>query len=380
MGDRRESRSARTGWIVPLAAGAVGLLLVLGALGLRDLRAGDRFDLVRWEVETFPNRWVAVVGEAVYGARDDDEVVAAYFGHAVGAPERDDLRPDLQLIVEQRIDAVVRESGVDSRLPLPGSAFPPVNIQIASAPYVLVTSPRSAIERSDVELLRPDLPAERALEIEASSETEDVAAIVLPSGGVATYPAIVGETSSYRTLLRIAAHEWVHHYVAFYPLGFSYFETADLRTMNETIADIVGDEIAELVLDRWGDPTRTATPAPAPTPDVDVSSVLRDLRIEVDELLAAGRIDEAELRMDEVRDDLEGSGVFIRRINQAYFAWFGTYAARPDAVDPLGEYLREIRTRSGSLAEFMALVRDLDSRAGVEEVLVRLGGALRDAE
>ena len=41
-----------------------------------------------------------------------------------------------------------------------------------------------------------------------------------------------------------AAHEWVHHYLAFYPLGASYFRSQDLRTLNETVADVVGDEVA----------------------------------------------------------------------------------------------------------------------------------------
>jgi hypothetical protein len=174
------------------------------------------------------------------------------------------------------------------------------------------------------------------------------------------------------------------------PLGFNYFRSGDLRTINETVADIIGNEVAGIVLERWGDPTRPApteapaTPSPAPEaepapPPVDRNAVLRDLRLEVDALLAEGRIEEAEARMAAVRDELEAAGHYIREINQAYFAWYGTYAARPDATDPLGGYLREIRERTGSLPAFVETIRGWTSREEVEQGLVALGGTLEEA-
>ena len=99
--------------------------------------------------------------------------------------------------------------------------------------------------------------------------------------------------------------------------------------------------------------------------------MLRELRLEVDALLGEGRVEEAERRMEEVRLMLEDHGISIRRINQAYFAWYGTYAARPDAVDPLGDQLRELRARAGPLARFLELVRGITTRAEVEALLAR---------
>ena len=81
--------------------------------------------------------------------------------------------------------------------------------------------------------------------------------------------------------------------------------------------------------------------------------------------------------MAEVRQELEDAGYYIRVINQAYFAWYGTYAARPDATDPLGGYLREVRERTGSLSAFVETIRGWTSRADVETGLVDLGGALQ---
>ena len=81
--------------------------------------------------------------------------------------------------------------------------------------------------------------------------------------------------------------------------------------------------------------------------------------------------------MDEVRQQLQDAGYYIRKINQAYFAWYGTYAARPDATDPLGGYLREIRQRTGSLTAFLDEIRGWTSRRQVEDGLVDLGGTLQ---
>ncbi len=377
---------ARWGRLASTATGAlVGITLVVGALSLRDARAGDSFDLVRWELNTLPNRWLAVIAERFGSRPDDDEVIRAYFDLEPDDPARARYENDVERIVEGRIDRVLDDLGISARVALPGSVFPPVDLELATSPQVLVTSPRSVIRRERTDLLRPDLDLDHALRIEVEASGEDTSALVVPSGGVATYPAIVSDRSSYAGMLGTSAHEWVHHYLAFYPLGFNYYDSGDLKAMNETVADIVGEEIAGIVLDRWGDPTAVEVPvAPRPveppSPAVDRDAVLRDLRLEVDALLAAGRIEEAERRMDQVRQELEDAGYYIREINQAYFAWYGTYAARPDATDPLGGYLREIRGRTGSLPAFLAAIRGWTSRAQVEEGLVELGGTLQPPE
>lgn len=76
--------------------------------------------------------------------------------------------------------------------------------------------------------------------------------------------------------------------------------------------------------------------------------------------------------MEAVRVQLSDAGFRIRRLNQAYFAWYGTYAARPDATDPLGAQLREVRSRTGSLLAFLEVVRNATSRAEVVAALERL--------
>ncbi|MDO9443759.1 MAG: hypothetical protein Q7K37_00435 [Dehalococcoidia bacterium] len=371
-------RPRRSRLLVAAAALVGAFLLVLGTVALRDRQAGDRFDLLRWQIDAAPGKVLALLGQPFRDDPDPDEAVRRYFAPGATEADRRAVENAVEAAIEGRIDAVLAELGVNARVPLPASVMPPVNVELAAPPRVLVVSPRDEIRRERVVLLRPDLTLADAEGIEAETEAEDAsrAALVVGSGGVATYPAVVVNSGSYAATVETAAHEWVHHYLAFYPLGIRYFTSNDLRTVNETVADIVGEEVAARVLERWGDPTASApaeapagatpTSTPSGTPAVDRDAVLRDLRLEVDALLTAGRIEEAETRMEAVRLELWEAGVRIRRINQAYFAWFGTYAARPDATDPIGAQLRAVRAGSASLPDFLARVRGVGSRGDVE--------------
>ncbi len=273
----------------------------------------------------------------------------------------------------RRIDAVLRSEGVRGRYSFAGplAVWPPVDIEISPSPQRLVVSPRAEIKRVRGRRLRPDLTTERAIEIERDVETEDTSrsAIVVHTGGAAgIYPPIVAQVGFYSEAVATAAHEWTHLYLGYYPLGDS---SGDARAIEETVSDLVGEEVSRLVLDRFGDPTGgegLATAFPEETQQ-DFARVMRNLRLEVDVLLASGLVEAAERRMAEVRQQLEDDGIYIRRINQAYFAFFGAYTSGEDSVDPLGDQLREIRERSGSLARFLNLIREVTSREDVEELL-----------
>ncbi len=356
---------------IVVAVFIVAALLVGSAAAIRDARSGDRFDLVRWERNTLLGKLVHAIGAPLRDDRDADEVIAEYFALDDRSGEGSGIENAVEASIEGRIDAVLQDLGLNARLPLLGplSIWPPVDVELVTPPRVLVTSPRDHIERRSTSLLRPDLTIEGIESIEqgAEADNDDIAALVVRSGGIATYPAIVTDTRSYRGTLETAAHEWVHHYLAFYPLGARYFLSSDAESINETVADIVGDEVGAMVIERFGDPTTPAPPRESPS--IDRNEVLRNLRIEVDDLLAAGRVDDAERRMDEVRDELCAAGVCIRKINQAFFAWFGTYAARPDSVDPLGPQLRELRALSADLGDFLARVRGAGGRDDIEALV-----------
>ena len=54
-------------------------------------------------------------------------------------------------------------------------------------------------------------------------------------------------------------------------------------------------------------------------------------------------------------------GHFIRKINQAFFAFRGTYATNPASISPIGDQLGELRRRSDSLGDFLKTLAQFDS-------------------
>ncbi|MYB40949.1 MAG: hypothetical protein F4X76_01920 [Chloroflexi bacterium] len=369
--------------LAAFGAGLLAAVLLWSALFALRGDTDEEFDvahLVRWEFAALANKWLFAAGEPLRDDPAPDEAIAAVGARAPGgAVEGRGRDPGGGPPRARPAAAAIREQGLSFPLSLPGAlaVWPPLDIELTPSPHVLVISPRGEIRRQDERILQFDLSLDDLYRIEREAEERDgsIASFVAPTGGIAFYPAIV-DARSYRGAVSTAAHEWVHHYLIFYPLGRAYFADADARTINETVASLVGWELRDAALERFGDPTASARPAAAPpaarAEGIDRNAVLRELRLEVDALLAEGRVAEAERRMEEVRLMLADHGFAIRRINQAYFAWYGTYAARADAVDPLGGQLRELRERAGSLARFLELVRGITTRAEVEALLASM--------
>ena len=94
---------------------------------------------------------------------------------------------------------------------------------------------------------------------------------------------------------------------------------------------------------------------------------MRETRRETERLLETGRTEAAEAYMRSRRDELEQHGYRLRKLNQAYFALYGSYgegfAASPS--NPIPGLLRTLRDRSGTLGEFVLRVRTITT---VEEL------------
>ncbi len=134
------------------------------------------------------------------------------------------------------------------------------------------------------------------------------------------------------------------------------------------MANLAGRELAGLFIERYGSPLPPPPPVDAPS-DFDFRAEMRALRLRVEELLAQGLVQQAERLMEEKRDEFEANGVYIRRINQAYFAYFGSYADTPSSIDPIGPKLQRLRDRAGSAFEFVRLARGLTSEAELDRLL-----------
>jgi hypothetical protein len=91
---------------------------------------------------------------------------------------------------------------------------------------------------------------------------------------------------------------------------------------------------------------------------------MRTTRLEVDVLLAAGEIEQAEQYMEARRLFFWDNGYRIRKLNQAYFAFHGAYADAPGGAagdDPVGEAVRALWQRVGSPADFLRLMARMNS-------------------
>jgi len=250
---------------------------------------------------------------------------------------------------------------------------------------MLIVSPRDRIESIGGATLQPDLPVDRAEQIESRVDKLDLSSLVTTIGGVTTYPAFVADDMDLRSTIETAAHEWVHQYLAFRPLGFRYIldvigiaQSRDITSMNETVADIIGNEIGGMVYQEYYAPMLSErSPQPPqdgddpPPPDFDFNAEMRAIRQQVDSLLSQGKIDEAERYMNERRDYLAGHGYYIRKLNQAYFAFHGSYADSPTSVDPIGVEMKQLRTDSSSIKQFLDRASSLSSGAALERAVAK---------
>jgi len=391
----------------PFVAAYLGLLAVIaaaavagGVLLFRDLSSGDpidavanrnAYDVLGWELRHFPQKWLYKLATAFDGGRspaEEDALVRRYFelaadiraleregteadGLAQARRERDAIENDVEEILEGRISDLLRDQGFVMNPPLFSDIdlfFPPLDFELDRPPKVLAVSPRDRIELDRSYLLAPGLEPEAVAAVESETEETGVSALVVNTGGVATYPSVIPELAPYDDIVETAIHEWLHQYLAFYPLGRNYFRGGETRTLNETVANLAGRELSGLFIERYGSPLPPPPPVDTPS-DFDFRAEMRALRLRVEELLAQGLVQEAERLMEEKRDEFEANGVYIRRINQAYFAYFGSYADTPSSIDPIGPKLQRLRDRADSAFEFVRLARGLTSEAELDRLL-----------
>lgn len=292
--------------------------------------------------------------------------------------ERETLRPAVQSILTTQIRTVLQREGIYNpfdRYARLRVTFPPISFVLGEPPHVLIVSPRERIERLREVMLTQQLDLSATEAIEQGVDGLDVSSMVTNLGGFGgTYPAFVSDEGSLQWTVATATEEWLHQYLAFKPLGFRYVldlvgikKDPQIATMNETFVGILSKEIGRKVMEEFY-PQYTAPQAPSrPTdPAVDFHKEMRITRLRVDELLAAGQVEQAEQYMEERRLFLASKGYYIRRLNQAYFAFYGSYADMPSSVDPIGQEMREARSRCASLQQFL---RDISCMTSHDDLL-----------
>jgi hypothetical protein len=330
----------------------------------------------------------------------NNEIVTIFSDPAVKDPEtiagsqilqRDELLrqmvtigPVAEGILQRQISSALNEL----HLAKLGKPFPPVLYHSTPLPYALIVSPRDVVRQDANISIVPGLTIEQIIQLEDDvTKNLNVSALVEEVGGIGTYPTMVQETDDLNWLIEVISHEWIHNYLTLSPLGINYDTSPELRTMNETTASLAGKEIASAVIARYY-PEREPPPPPpvAETPQLETQSAeppsppefdfreeMHTTRLKVDDLLAAGKIDEAETYMEQRRQFLWEHGYQIRKLNQAYFAFHGAYADVPGGAagsDPVGPAVRAFREKSASLSDFIINIARLSSFEELQQALI----------
>ena len=288
-----------------------------------------------------------------------------------------DLAPFVQEVLQRQINT----SLADLDLTWGGKAVPPVLYRAEPDSHALVVSPRNVIRQEANVMLVSGLTLDEIITLERKIEEElDLSALVVGIGGVGMYPAMIIESSNLNWMVEVIGHEWTHNYLTLHPLGLQYFASPELRTINETVAELAGREIYRAVFTRYY-PDRLPPEDKSPGGNVpenqktererlqevigpipfDFRYEMYKTRLTVDRLLEEGEVAEAEAYMEDRRQVFWDQGYRIRKLNQAYFAFHGSYAAQPGGAggaeeNRLGQNLRELKETLPSFSDFMRKV------------------------
>lgn len=395
-----------------ISAGIVVIFAALMVVGCSssaasfDSRLGSivkpyRFSIAGWELKAIP----AEIQQWLFGKHeqpaDDVRTVLNYFAHVeysralrseiegagvngrsvdyaaieaemAGINSQEEAMSDaVKKIISRQIKDTLAEQGIFNPADSLGLrfSFPPVNFKLGKPPNVLIVSHRDRIENIKEITLNQELSPIQVEDIESRVDALGVSSLVVEPGGFGgTYPTFVINSAGLRFTIDAATEEWLHQYLAFKPLGFRYVlhltsisRDYEIVTINETVASMVSKEIGAMVYDRYY-ASQASGKEVKPPRRFDFNREMREIRREVDRLLAQGQVEQAEKFMEGKREYLAQNGYHIRKLNQAYFAFNGSYADSPTSISPIGAELRSLRSRSVSLRDFLDRAAGMTNR------------------
>jgi hypothetical protein len=394
----------------------LALFILISGCGARDefsvqvkeITNPYRFEMAKWEFEALGGE----IRDFVSGADRTDNTTAeiiTYFTNAARIrnieatmnavrtgyldgdleqlqSEIDELRSEntaRRAATEKALEIQVRETLAEQGIYNPldryatiQAVFPPVKINLGEPPHLLIISPRDRIENIKEVKLLPEMSLDEMEKIESEVDKLDVSSVVEGLGGLSTYPSYIIDEADLHFTIETVVHEWMHQYLTFTPLGFRYLldevgihSDYEIATINETVADMVGREIGDIIYRKLVPQEETNESTQTDETGFDFNKEMREIRQAVDSYLAQGEIEQAETFMEQKQQYLAENGYYIRKLNQAYFAFHGTYADSPTSIDPIGEELRTLRAQSDSLKEFLDNVAGLTSREKLAESL-----------
>lgn len=321
------------------------------------------------------------IANAINDAYTDPEIADPEATTASQQASLADLRAQMrrtglvaEVILGEQVSVVLTQGGFGTLAQI----LPPVSGTFTPLPYLLVISPREVIESTYQRSLIAGLTAADQDDIEQriGAQFPDHSVYVTTIGGLAVYPSMLLESSSIDWIGDVFAHEWAHHYLIASPLGFYYDRSGETRTINETTASLLGEWAGQEIVLRYytaflDRPKRLpqsltrAQEVAAEPPQFDFNAEMHRTRINVDAMLAEGKIKEAEWYMEAQRRYFVAQGYRLRRLNQAYFAFHGAYASTPGASgsDPIGPAVRHAWAISATPRDFIRALGPVTSLA-----------------
>ena len=161
-------------------------------------------------------------------------------------------------------------------------------------------------------------------------------------------------------LIETVAHEWIHNYLTFKPLGIRYEFSSELRTMNETTASIAGKEISRAVMQRFDSSIDNRRNPLYDTVAIDFYPGLKyhnqpfdfqtemyQTRLRVDELLSDGKIDmiihdAPIILMLAAENERQGLVPLSSLLTEEYLAW-GLRKTEVELLKSANTFLEAIR-------------------------------------
>lgn len=376
--------------------------------GIRSLADGKRFNYFSWTLEALFNKAVSasLKAEKFLPASDQVNLVESYFkqvglveqseralGSVYSAPGQKlneraiemakaelneaairmkKLAPLTEAVIQNQTEATLLAMGFG----VGGQIFPPVLYQVSDLPLNLIVSPRDEITTLLSPSLKPGMDVLEKDRIEKTIlEKYKHSGLIEEVGGVGTYPTMVMRSNNIHWLTETVAHEWIHNYLSLRPLGVRYFQNNAMRTINETTASLSGKEIGRGVIAIFyphrivigHKPFREMTWVPrfeeTDLIHFDFRHEMHKTRLVVDDLLALGKVEEAEEYMEMRREAFWDAGYHIRKINQAYFAFYGSYNDTPgggaSGKDPIGPAVRALRYSFKRLKPFIDTIQSV---------------------
>ena len=369
---------------------------------LKSITEPYQFSIAQWELKAIPDELNSVTFGKGEEVQDEVGVVTDYFslveqiksleleiahtnaGYQAGdlasleakldnlQQQKAALTEEVERIIAKQIRGVLAEQSIyhplDNYIEVK-VGFPPLIFRLEPPPHLLVVSPRDRIESMREIHLQQELSLEAMESIEEQVDKLGVSSLVVGLGGLSTYPAFVIDDASLQFTINAAAEEWLHSYLVFKPLGFLYLldvtglsRNYEIATMNETVAGIVSKEIGTIVCQKYYPGYENSPQPPADEPEFNFNREMREIRQTVDTYLAQGEITQAEEFMEQKRQYLASMGYYIRKLNQAYFAFHGTYADSPTSISPIGAELKQLREQSASIKDFLDTAAVMTSR------------------